>query len=194
VGVEIKYFDCNIVFIFTNYYYQDYAYEQGGNGSTIEVLNGTFNVASFNVSSSLFTLKSANVIAPPTLIPIYNGGNNSWLFFELSNVTISGVIIYHTYNYSGWSGGLINSAPLFLISNQSHIKFGNVFFTTANPTLLLSNPVFVGTNANSVIDIENSTFLNINLKGVSLVYDCLSSTFNVVNVSFKYKLIICVTN
>jgi hypothetical protein len=51
---------------------------------------------------------------------------------------------------------------------------------------VLNNPVIVGSDSGSVVNIVNSTFTNINLRRVSLLYDYWSTTFNINNVTFRY--------
>jgi hypothetical protein len=122
---------------------------------------------------------------PPTLVPVYSNGNNPWVSIENSDVVVSGVIIYHTYNYSTWVG-VHNSAPLFLIGGSSDVIIEKISFTSSSPSQLLVNPVFVGNGAGSVVKIDNCTFLNVNLKGVSVSFDFWSTTFYFLNVSFRF--------
>jgi hypothetical protein len=52
--------------------------------------------------------------------------------------------------------------------------------------MLISNPVMVGTDTNSIVFILNSTFFNVNLNRTTLVFDYFSSTFNFTNTLFKF--------
>jgi hypothetical protein len=158
------------------------------NDSTLEVANGTYDVGTHNLTWFLITLKCTNVAFPAVLNPTYTNEGNAWLYIKSTNVTISGVIIHHTYNYSGWTNDLINSAPLFFISSSSYVKLSQITFTTSD-TSLVGNPVIVGSDGDSVVDIENCTFTKINLRRVTLIYVHSSATFNITNVKFGYSLL-----
>jgi hypothetical protein len=142
-----------------------------------------------NITSFVITLKSLNTLLLPTLTPTYTNSENAWLSIETSNVTISGIVIYHSYNYSSWLGGLENSAPLFLLKSDSVVEFDRVLFTTLDPTLLVYNPIIVGSGSNSTVNIKNSSFTNINLSRASLIYDYWTTSFNLLNDTFRYNLI-----
>jgi hypothetical protein len=177
-----------LIFLFFNLFKfaQDYTFTLAVSGSTVEILNGTYDIASRNITSFVISFISTNILAPPTLIPTYSNGNNPWMTVSLCNVSFSGIYIYHTYNYSSWTGGLQNSAPLFLIESNANIYFVGVSFTSSNPSLLLTNPIFVGSNSDSLVDFVNSTFISINLERVSLIFDYWSTTFHFLNVTFRY--------
>jgi hypothetical protein len=123
-------------------------------------------------------------------MPVYTGGINAWMSIEGSNVTFSGVTIYHTYNYSSWVSGVHNSAPLFLVGGSSNVVIEKTSFTSSTPSQLLANPVFVGNNVDSVVNINSCTFSDIDLKGSSISFDFWSTTFNFLNVSFRYIFIV----
>jgi hypothetical protein len=147
-------------------------------------MGGLYVVASHNFTLYVVTLTGQSNENVLTITPTYNNGVNGWFNIITSNVTIANLLVIHTYNYSLWDAPVINSAPLFRVSGVSYVKLNSIIFTTSLPSDVISNPILVGVGVGSVISIENSSFMNINLDRVPLFYDNQANIFNIVNSTF----------
>jgi hypothetical protein len=164
---------------------KNYVLQLAVNGSTLELQSGSYKVSSVVFISFAVIVKCLDLSNPPSVEPTYTGEANAWISLNASSLEFCNAKIYHTYNYSGWTDDVKNSAPLFFLCDYSYAKFVNITFAPPDASVV-SNPFFVAKDSGTVVDIENSWFVNASLNGVSLVYDCSLATFNIVDTNFKF--------
>jgi hypothetical protein len=155
---------------------------------TIDILDGNNSVSAMSFNQSAATFTSTSEIYP-FITPTYTGSDSVWLNINQSNVTLSNLFLYHTYNYSSWVGDLSTSSPLILVSVQSFVVINNVTVTSGDQQSIYVNSFIVGMNSGGSIKMEYSTFVNVSLYRVSLVHDYDPTPFYFANVTFKYDII-----
>jgi hypothetical protein len=155
------------------------------NDGTVLLVNGTHNASPQVFSGNDFTLTctGSSVVI---VIPTYTGGVGIWFSVGTSNVTISNLVLRHTYSYSGWSSQYSNS-PLMQVEYLGNIVISNVTIIPNNQTVTYANPFVLGYSESSFVNVSYSSFSNFSLTRVSLFYDYSKVKFYITNVTFRYE-------
>jgi hypothetical protein len=119
------------------------------------------------------------------VIPTFLDASGAWLTLDQSNMTISNVILHHTYNFGGWSGLLSLSSALIEVGDDSNLIVSNVTFVPGDQSAMYTNPIVLGMGSDSSVDIGYSVFVNMSITRVSLFHSYENPKFYFTNVSFR---------
>jgi hypothetical protein len=156
-------------------------------GTTVEIVSGNQNVMSMYITGE-FTVKGSTTYDRPTITPTYvNGVSQPWLNLTSAFVTLTNLIIYHTYN-STWTN-IATSSCLFYLFNESNLVVSYVTFMTQNPGMVIINPIFVNWFS-SVFNISDCDFTNISFQGCPLFFEDYFGDVYFTSCNFRFNFFI----
>jgi hypothetical protein len=151
----------------------------------VSIVNGTYDAAAQNFNNNDLTITSTGV-STVIIIPTFSGSSGMWYNITQSNITISNVIVRHTYNYASWTGDLSYSSPLIVLADSSILTVSGVTFTSGDQATSYTNPLIFSRNAGNSVNINYTVFLNISQARVSLLHDYYATPFVIINSTFTY--------
>jgi hypothetical protein len=151
---------------------------------TVVLVNGIHSASMQSFNSNDFNITTTGLCVV-TIIPKYTENNNRWFTLTDSNVTMSNVVLHHTYSYSEWVGDFSRSA-LIEVQKNSSLVISNVTVVPGDETVTYANAFVLGYGDGSFVNVTCSSFLNFSLTRVSLFYSNAKLKFNFTNVTFRY--------
>jgi hypothetical protein len=148
------------------------------------LVDGTHDAAPLLFVGNVFELTTAGT-SVVIVIPTFLNASGAWLTLDQSNVTISNVVLHHTYNYGEWNDLSLSSA-LIEVGDDSNLVINSVAFIPDDQSETYANPVVLGTGSGSSVDIRYSTFINMSLTRVSLCHSFENPELYFTNISFRY--------
>jgi hypothetical protein len=119
------------------------------------------------------------------IMPAFDEISGAWLTIDYSNVTISGLVMYHARNNLYWSGDLSGSSALIEVIDGSNLIIDGVIFVPKKESMTFTNPTVLGMGSDSSVDISNCIFANIFFVGVSLFHSYENPKFFFTNNLFR---------
>jgi hypothetical protein len=170
------------------FFIKNYAISLLTEGGTVDIHMGTYSVnrAEFYYQTYAITTSDSSLVI---IVPQYNQNSYKWLDIYQANVTLSHLIIQHTFNYSSWSGDLSSSSPLVVVGGASTLIISYVTFIPGSEGGVYVNPLILGMNDGGMVEIQNSSVVNISLSRVSLIHDYAATPFIFTNVTFLFAQI-----